>query len=83
MCEAFLLSHVCHFSVCNGYVCCVEPRPIVFLQVAAKCRHAAGVVKDIIELFAEKPDVYKQPTGKRRAVELWSEGGLGALAPLT
>ncbi|KAL0026873.1 hypothetical protein WJX77_008203 [Trebouxia sp. C0004] len=52
-------------------------------QVAAKCQQAAEVVKDIVETFAEQPDVYKQATGKRKAIELWVEGGLGALLPLT
>jgi hypothetical protein len=53
------------------------------MQVAAKCQKAADVVKDIVETFAEQPDVYKQATGKRKAVELWAEGGLGVLLPLT
>ncbi len=53
------------------------------MQVAAKCRQAAEVVKDIVDTFAEQPDVYKQATGKRKAVELWAEGGLGVLLPLT
>lgn len=48
-----------------------------------KVRQAANIVKQIIETFAEKPDVYKQASGKRKAVELWSEGGLGVLEPLT
>ena len=52
------------------------------MKVAAKCRKAASVVQQITEIFAEKPDVYKQASGKRRAVQLWSEGGLGALQPL-
>lgn len=52
-------------------------------EVAAKCRQAAEVVKDIVDTFAEQPDVYKQATGKRKAVELWAEGGLGVLLPLT
>ena len=51
-------------------------------QVAAKCRQAPSILQQIIETFAEKPDVYKQATGKRRSVELWSEGGLGSLQPL-
>jgi hypothetical protein len=53
------------------------------MQVAAKCQQAADVVKDIVETFSEQPDVYKQATGKRKAVELWAEGGLGVLLPLT
>ncbi len=52
------------------------------MQVTAKCRQATDIVKSIIEIYAEKPDVYKQVTGKRRAIELWSEGGLGGLQPL-
>ena len=51
------------------------------LQVAAKCRQAANVIQQVTDTFAEKPDVYKQATGKRRSVQLWSEGGLGALQP--
>ena len=55
----------------------------LWVQVVARCRQAADVVKHIIETFAEKPDVYKHASGKRRAVEVWSEGGLGDLKPLT
>ena len=51
------------------------------MQVAAKCRQAASIVQQVTDTFAEKPDVYKQATGKRRSVQLWSEGGLGALQP--
>ncbi|KAL3153047.1 hypothetical protein ABBQ38_012071 [Trebouxia sp. C0009 RCD-2024] len=50
-------------------------------QVSTRCRQAAGIVQQIIQTFAEKPDVYKQATGKRRSVDLWSEGGLGTLQP--
>ena len=55
----------------------------LWVQVAAKCRQAADIVKHIVESFAEKPDVYKHASGKRRAVEVWSEGALGDLMPLT
>ena len=49
------------------------------VQVVVKCRQAASIVQHIIDHFAEKPDVYKQATGKRKATQLWSEGSLASL----
>ena len=54
----------------------------VSMQVLDKSQQAAGIVRQIIDLFAEKPGVYQEATGKRSAVELWSEGGLGVLTRL-
>lgn len=47
-----------------------------------KSRNAAGVVKRLTDVFAEQPDVYKQATGKRNAVQWWSEGSTGMLESL-
>lgn len=47
-----------------------------------KSRSAASVVKQMTDLFAEQPDVYKQATGKRNAVQRWSEGDAELLTPL-
>ena len=68
---------------CCEIACSMIQNMCAVLQVVAKCQRAADVVKQIIETFAEKPDVYKHASGKRRAVEVWSEGGLGNLTPLT
>lgn len=51
-------------------------------QVMEKSRNAARVVKQMTDLFAEQPDVYKQATGKRSAVQRWIEGSSDMLVPL-
>ena len=52
------------------------------VQVLDRSQQAADIVRQIIDLFAEKPGVYQEASGRRSAVELWSEGGLGVLIPL-
>ena len=51
-------------------------------QVMEKSRNAARVVKQMTDLFAEQPDVYKQATGKRSTVQRWIEGSSDMLVPL-
>ena len=51
-------------------------------QVMGKSRNAARVVKQMTDLFAEQPDVYKQATGKRSTVQRWIEGSSDVLVPL-
>ena len=47
-----------------------------------KSRGAASVIQQLTDLFAEQPDVYKHATGKRNAVQRWTEGSADMLEPL-